>query len=381
MRFPEDVPVLTDGSVTLRAHRREDVPAVLEQCLDPLTQRWTTVPLPYTRADAEQFVGEVVPTGWERGSCWAFAVETVDDDGRPRFCGTVELRDEGNRRAEIAYGAHPWARGRGVMARALSLLLDWGFGEQRLRTVIWWAFAGNWASRRVAWRLGFRFEGRVARWLPQRGDLVDGWVGALHVDDQRTPRTAWPIIPTLGGDPVRLREVREDDLPRIVEACRDERTQYWLGQLPRPFTAEHARGWLQETAAQQAAGTALTWAMADPATDLLLGCVNAFGIKPGREGEIGYWTHPDSRGRGLMTEACALVVDHCLSPAAAGGLGLRRVTGYVAERNLASQHVFEVCGFTRVGRARQALLLGDGWLADAVAYDLLAGERAPGRPR
>ena len=40
--FPDDVPLLTDGVVTLRAHRRADVPAVLEQCEHPLSQRWTT---------------------------------------------------------------------------------------------------------------------------------------------------------------------------------------------------------------------------------------------------------------------------------------------------------------------------------------------------
>ena len=147
--FPEGVPVLTDGRVTLRAHRPADVEAVWEQCTDPVSQRWTTVPVPYSRADAERFVTEVIPAGWSAGG-WAFAVEAPDDDGRPRFCGTVELRDEGNRRAEIAYGAHPWVRGRGDMVRALALLLDWGFTRQRLRTVIWWANTGNWASRRTA---------------------------------------------------------------------------------------------------------------------------------------------------------------------------------------------------------------------------------------
>ena len=58
---------------------------------------------------------KIIPEGWESGRSWAFAVEAADDAGTPRFCGTVELRDEGDRRAEIAYGAHPWARGRGLM--------------------------------------------------------------------------------------------------------------------------------------------------------------------------------------------------------------------------------------------------------------------------
>ena len=61
MRFPQDVPTLTDGVVTIRAHRPDDAPAVLEQCLDPVSRQWTTVPLDYTRADADRFVRDVAP--------------------------------------------------------------------------------------------------------------------------------------------------------------------------------------------------------------------------------------------------------------------------------------------------------------------------------
>ena len=213
MRFPDDVPVLSDGQVTLRAHRSDDVQGVLEQCADPLSQRWTTVPVPYSRSDAEAFVGQVVPAGWREGR-WAFAVEAAGDDGRPRFCGTVELRDEGNRRAEVAFGAHPWARGRGIILAALRMLVTWGFHDQGLRTVVWWANTGNWASRRTAWRLGFSADGTVRRWLPQRGDLVDGWVGTLHVDDPREPRHEWLEVPVLTGERVRLRGFDDRDAER-----------------------------------------------------------------------------------------------------------------------------------------------------------------------
>ena len=40
-----------------------------------------------------------------------FAVEAPDDDGTPRFAGTVSLRNEREGRAEVAFGAHP---GRGA---------------------------------------------------------------------------------------------------------------------------------------------------------------------------------------------------------------------------------------------------------------------------
>jgi hypothetical protein len=50
-------PTLTDGTVTIRPHRPGDVRGVLEQSQDPLSQQWTTIPVPYSLADAEVFVG------------------------------------------------------------------------------------------------------------------------------------------------------------------------------------------------------------------------------------------------------------------------------------------------------------------------------------
>jgi len=41
------IPTLTDGTVTLRAHREDDAEGAFEQCQDPVSQQWTTVPLPY----------------------------------------------------------------------------------------------------------------------------------------------------------------------------------------------------------------------------------------------------------------------------------------------------------------------------------------------
>ena len=373
MTYPDDVPMLTDGVVTLRAHRPADAQAVFEQCVDPVSQQWTTVPVPYLREDADRFVGRTVPQGWAEGR-WAFAVEAADDDGTPRFCGTVELRDEGARRAEIAYGAHPWARGRGIMRRALDLLLDWGFEQQQLLTVIWWANLGNWASRRVAWRLGFSCDGTVERWLTQREHLLDAWVGVLHADDERAPRTTWLEVPRIVGDGVLLRALRPEDASRIQEACSDERTSYWIGQMPSPYTLADAQAYLNSRGEQSASGTGLTWAVADPVTDLQVGSISLFDLKPGREAEIGYWTHPDARGRGVMTEACGLVVRHAFTPEDGGGRGLQRILVFAAERNSASRRVIEANGFVHVGRERRGTRLRDGSLVDTACYDLLASE-------
>lgn len=364
-------PTLTDGVVTLRAHRPEDAPGSWEQCQDPLSQRWTTVPVPYSMDDARTFVGELMPKGWADGSEWGFVVEVGG-----RYAGTVSLRSEGDSRAELAYGSHPWVRGTGHMERALRLLVEWGFATQGVETLIWWANKGNWPSRKLAWRLGFTFEGTVRSWLPQRGERRDAWVATLLRDDPREPRTPWlacPVIEgaSIEGASIRLRPWRTDDAPRIVEACNDERTSYWLGKMPSPYTLADAEAYLQDRIEVLATGSAVGWAVADVATDEALGSVALFDLEVGRQAELGYWTHPSARGRGVMTAAARLALAHGFGP-----LGLRRVAVFAATGNVASRHVIESCGFRLVGIERQAVQVRTG-LVDHAAYDVLAEDFTP----
>src|SRR4051812_30877430 len=69
-----EVPRLTDGVVTLRAHCEDDVQGSLEQGTDPLSVRWTRVPVPYVLDDAKRFVREVMPGGWATDEEWGFAI-------------------------------------------------------------------------------------------------------------------------------------------------------------------------------------------------------------------------------------------------------------------------------------------------------------------
>ena len=380
VNFPDDVPTLTDGAVTLRAHHEGDIQAAYEQCVDPFSQEWTTVPVPYSLEHSRGFVTEIIPAGWRDDSEWAFAIEAEDDDGTPRFAGTLSLRNEGDLRAEVAYGSHPWARGRGIMLRALNLLLDWGFEEQNLKTVIWWANRGNWSSRRVAWRLGFSFDGTVRQWLPQRGDLLDAWVGVLLSTDERKPRNPWLDAPRIVGETVMLRAHEPKDAVRVQEACSDEHTAYWLGQMPQPYTLEMATDFIEGRKETRALGTGVHWAVVDPVTDDLLANISLFDIKPGREAEIGYWTHPAARGRGVMSEACGLVIRHAFIPEEAGGQGLQRLLIFAAEGNTASRRVIESNGFVTTGRERSSTRLRDESLVDTITYDLLESEYV-GTPR
>lgn len=171
---------LTDGVVVLRAPGAQDVDRITELCQEPSVQEWTTMPSPYSRGDAEGFVLGMVRDGWTSGNGLNWAVR-VDDV----LVGMVGLAMEGVGSAEIGYWLAPDRRGRGVMSRAVTLVLDAAFGGLALDRVLWRAFVGNLPSRRVVERAGFRVEGEIRLGAIQRGVRRDEWVGTLLRDDPR----------------------------------------------------------------------------------------------------------------------------------------------------------------------------------------------------
>lgn len=357
-------PTLRDGDVVLRALGEQDVEGCYEQCVDPASVRWTHAPTPYTRDMAREFCSDVAARAWAHDTEWVFAVEH-----QGAYAGNIALRNDGHGRAEVAYGAHPAARGTGTMERAVRLLLEWGFTEKSLSTVTWRAKRGNWASRKLAWRLGFSFDGVLRHSYEHRGALGDGWIGSLLADEPREPRHRWLEPVLLEGHGVRLRALREGDVPRIVEACSDERTSYWLGQMPSPYTEADARTWLELNTEGEAAGKKVTWAIVDPGADVLLGVINIFDVSP-IDAEIGYWAHPDARGRGVMRAAMRLTTQHAFDH-----LGVGRVRAFAALDNTASRHVIESNGYTQSGIERLGTTLRTG-PADMALYDVLASEWA-----
>jgi RimJ/RimL family protein N-acetyltransferase len=369
METPPWAPTLTDGEITLRAHRPDDVGAVLAQGRDPVMQRWTRVPTPYEYHHAAQWVGSR-HDDWEAGRNLTFAIEHGG-----RFAGSVDLRPDGAGAAEIGYGLGPWARGQGVMGRSLRLILPWGFGELDLDVIHWRAVAGNWASRRTAWAVGFRIEGLVRGLLPDRGGRYDAWIGSLRRDDPLAPAHPWHTPPVLRDAAVQLRPHRPDDSDRIVQAATDQLTQRWLPTLPAPYTGADAVAHLEEIREHQASGHAIYWAVTDPMSSRLCGEIGVFGLtSTARSAELGYWAHPDARGQGLTTAAVRLAARHGLLGREAGGLGMIRLVIRAAEGNLASQRVALGAGFHPSGRDRCAERMRDGGLADLLRFDLIESD-------
>ena len=179
---------LTDGVVTLRAPVETDIDRITECCQDPAVQRFTTVPAPYHRSHAEGFVG-IVAQGWEAGTDHTWAVTQAGV-----LHGMIGLHGIRAGAAEIGFWMGPDARGRGLLTRAIGLVLDHAFDPAGadLQVVEWRAFAGNWPSWRAVWRHGFRFDGVGRLGAAAKHGRVDDWMGSLLRGEPRTPRAPWP---------------------------------------------------------------------------------------------------------------------------------------------------------------------------------------------
>lgn len=374
MPLPVSAPTLTDGVVTLRAHTPADVDGLVALAVDPETRRWTSIPHPYGPADARRWIEHTVPAGWRDGTAARWVVEEAG-----RFAGQVDVHVD--RPPFVGFGLVPDARGRGLMSRALRLAARWAFTEAALPVLHWWAEVGNLTSWRVAHACGFTFEGTRRRALRRPGRLVDGWFASLVPGEELTPRTAWWRARELVGERVRLRAHTDADVPRIVEACSDPRSRHWLATLPHPYTEDTAREFVLGCRLGESLGQRVTWAVADRDDDRLLANVSVFQLDDTMNptgGEIGYWAHPDARGRGVVGEAVDIVVAHAFTPVEAGGLGRNRLQIGASRDNAASRHVAERAGFTLVGEVHQDGLVGVGderTLDDGVWYERLRPRR------
>lgn len=327
------------------------------------------MPTPYDEGDAVSWISEAVPAGWADGSTYCFAIE---HDGR--FAGSVDLRIRGVGEGELGFGLHPGERGHGLMRRVLDLLLNWGFAECGLAVVEWRAFVGNWASRRTVWSLGFTFGATVPGLLPHRGERRDAWTAWLGVDDPREPVVPWLVPPTVESGGVRLRPWADHDGRGLVEAAHDPVLRERIPQSPLPRSLDDVPGYLERVRLGHATGGRLAWCVADAGTDAVLGNVALFdfeGESDEQTAEIGYWSHPAGRGRGVMTTALRAAVDRAMRSESGGGLGVRRLYLLTDAANEPARRLAERIGFHHAGTERSQARGADGTWHDSALYDML----------
>jgi RimJ/RimL family protein N-acetyltransferase len=167
LRHPD--PPLGDDVITLRAKTRDDADALVRICQDPAIPRWTRVPVPYRRRDAEAWIAvSELDLAAGTGIDWL----AVDEHDEVLASVAVQdiRQDEGT--GEIGYWVAAHARGRGVATRAVRLATEWALGELGLKTIEIMTHEDNAPSQAVARAAGYTETGETM--VPPREGLPPG---------------------------------------------------------------------------------------------------------------------------------------------------------------------------------------------------------------
>lgn len=168
---------------------------------------------------------------------------------------------------------------------------------------------------------------------------------------------------------LHLRPFRPSDAPAVYLACQDPDIQRWT-TVPSPYSKEDARAFVEEFCSNEwATGRGAVFAIVDSATGDLLGSIGLSGLdRSDGLAEIGFWTVPTARGRGVMVEAVQVVCRWAFAE-----MGRERIEWQAGVGNIASRRVAERAGFTMEGVLRSRLLLAgrraDAWVGSRLRSD------------
>jgi RimJ/RimL family protein N-acetyltransferase len=169
--YPHD---LTDGVISLRAHRMTDAPWLAEAVRESVAtvgrwQDWCTAH--YDEAAAETWIGLCRQT-WLLGDGFEMLIVDARTDAILGGMGVNHLNRE-HRFANLGYWVRESAQGTGIAGHSGRLAARFAFetaGVSRLEIV---AAHDNVASRKTAERIGGKFEGILRNRLLLKGTPVD----------------------------------------------------------------------------------------------------------------------------------------------------------------------------------------------------------------
>ena len=134
--------------VTLRNPLVDDIDWIAQACQDIEIQRWTTVPRPFMRANAEEFVSH------SKTQTSLFAIVERETNFGVGMIGIHSI-DQATYEANAGYWVAPWARRQGVATQALQQLARHAKTLETAKTLTLKISPANFASRGTAAKCGF----------------------------------------------------------------------------------------------------------------------------------------------------------------------------------------------------------------------------------
>lgn len=175
------------------------------------------------------------------------------------------------------------------------------------------------------------------------------------------------------GDGIRLRLVESGDAAAYAAAYDANRAHlaHWDPVRDESFyTVEWHRALVVQYLRDHADGRAARFVLVGD-DGRILGVANIANIVRGafHSADLGYWVDASLVGRGVMSRAVAVVIDHARSE-----LGLHRLQAATLLDNSASQRVLLRNGFEQFGLAPKYLRIAGEWQDHLLFQRILAGD-------
>lgn len=141
----------------------------------------------------------------------------------------------------------------------------------------------------------------------------------------------------------------------------------WMPNFTDDYTIEDGREFIRQRLAQFVAKREIPTGIWDAGELVGIIALKSIDMK-NRNASLGYYLAATHQGRGLVTEACRILLDYAFSE-----LQLHRVDILCASGNLRSRAIPERLGFTNEGTLREVQWLYDHFV-DLVVYAMLKSE-------
>lgn len=174
-----ELPELMGPTVSLRAFRPTDAPAVQEASQDDLIPLITSVPKTSDQTAALSYISRQHERLQTRAG-YSFAVANGADVAVGQI--GLWLRDADEGRASIGYWICPSARRRGYATEALTAVVGWARTLPELRRLQLYIEPWNVGSWRAAEKSGFEREGLLRSWQLVGGNPRDMLMYALVME-------------------------------------------------------------------------------------------------------------------------------------------------------------------------------------------------------
>lgn len=164
------MPFIRSKKFTFRPFKKGDEASLMKNINNKkISKKTPDIPFPYKPKDARSWINRNLKLDKKKKKEEINFVIDINGD----VVGGISFYKIKGHRAEIGYwlGERYW--GQGIMTNALKKITEYGFNKLKLRRLEIGIFPFNKASIRVAEKAGYKYEGRMRKYVLKDKKLID----------------------------------------------------------------------------------------------------------------------------------------------------------------------------------------------------------------